>query len=492
MKRRDFLSAAASAGVTATVLPRFAKGATSQVLPCPPPTVSVGSGPAVTTACTAPAPGAAPSWWTNLADGTWTAIANSGAGRLSQVVPNPNPIVGALGGDATNLCSDWCGASVNQDTGEYMFVSHGGHSSWAGNEAYVLNVRAQSPGWVRITDPTPVTGSSQWVPAGSALGNTSAWPSGFKGRWLDGRPTSTHCSGEAYANGRVWFPMANSYSNEAGDGTNLLYTFNLNYGPLVAARQAGSPLAWTSANLGPWEIWGQVNNPDGTAVDTGAGSGLFTFGISTVDQATGDVWYWGGKGEAYPCAYQIHTTGVSGAAPPTYKVWRFPANGYAGGFRTWGIIAHDLRLAVLGNAYDQTIYTLDLTNPAAGLVHVTNTSGTGYWGAYQQYIQYSYAGGAYVAANQSIAIGDPINIGHTIYKLKIPTKVSGGKTVYNPSGQWVWTTINGGGTGPDGVTGGNTYTRWNTIMNMGDGRQAIIVCSDVNAVHVYKVPAAGI
>jgi hypothetical protein len=95
-----------------------------------------------------------------------------------------------------------------------------------------------------------------------------------------------------------------------------------------------------------------------------------------------------------------------------------------------------------------------------------------------------------VTANSSIAIGDPEIIGAQIYTLQVPTK--GSPRAYAPAGTWVWSSFTPNGSGPSSVPGHDTYTRWNTIRDMGDGRQAIIVCSNINAAHVYKVPAAGL
>lgn len=422
-----------------------------------------------------------PQWFSDLTDATWTAKANAGSARLSQVVPVPNPIWPSLGGAPSDLPANWCSSAVNPEQGEYIFCSHGGHSSWAGNETYVLNLRAATPAWKRISDPTPVTAGSPWVPNPPSTGAT--WPAAYKGRWLDGRPTSTHCSGEVYGNWRVFFPISNSYSNEAGDSDNLFYAYDLRDPAIVAARAANTPLAWTSANIGPWEWYGPH-----AGVTSGELNHL-TFGVSFYDPYTQKAWYFGGKGEFAPIAIAIDTA-FKGDGPPPVTIYRWPAVGVAGGFRTWVACAYDLRIGILGNAFDQTIYTFSLDNPSAGLTLVSNTTGTGYWGIFQEFIQYSYAGGIYSRENNSVLVGDPFNIGQTIYRLQIPTSGSGFNKTYNASGQWAWTSSVPTGTGPASVPGGNTYARWNK-MDMGNGRNAIVVCSDINAVHVYKIPQGG-
>jgi hypothetical protein len=472
MKRRDFLTAAATAGFAGAIGPRLARGA----VPCPPPALSVAGGQSVSTACTSASNGgAAPTWWKNLAPGNWAAIANGAGRRLTDVVPNPLPVSGYLGGAISDLAADWCSAAVNQATGEYMFIAHGGHSSWAGNEGYALAVRTESPGWKRLTDPTP----------------SSHWPDFTKegdGRMLDGRPRSMHSSPEIYANGRVWFPILNSVSSGAGGGVNRLMSFNLNHSGLVAARAAGAPLAWTASNLGPWEDWGQV-------MDSKTGSVLnlntYIFGSSVFDTKTGKIWYLGGKGEVDVYAISIDTNNVSASSPPKTQTWHWAPSFPTGEFDTWTFCADDLRLVVAGDAYRQHIAVMNADDPSAGWTKA-NVSGTGYYGAYQETVGYVFAGAAYIPQNNCAAIGDPKQIGRTIYKLQIPTKIVSGKKVYDPSGTWVWSTINGGGTGPDNVPGGQTYARWNVIRDMGDGNTAIIVCSDVNAVHIYKVPSSGL
>jgi hypothetical protein len=183
---------------------------------------------------------------------------------------------------------------------------------------------------------------------------------------------------------RLVFPVANSWSNGAGDSSNLFYSFNMRDSALLAARASNTPLAWTSSNTGPWTIHGQI-------LDHGAPADLtaLTFGSSSVDAVTGHVWYWGGKDDnvGYPSGIEIDPTTAS------YTLWRCPANGWAGAFRTWAVIADDLRLAVLGNAFDRKVYTLALTNVSAGFTEVTNTTGAGYWGANKGSIAYAEAGG---------------------------------------------------------------------------------------------------
>jgi hypothetical protein len=80
-------------------------------------------------------------------------------------------------------------------------------------------------------------------------------------------------------------------------------------------------------------------------------------------------------------------------------------------------------------------------------------------------------------------------MGGQIRKLVIPTTGS----AYNPSGQWVWSTISPGGATPTAAGGQGTYSKWNIVEDMGNGRAAIVFCGGISLpTFVYKVPVAGI
>lgn len=466
-----------------------------------------------------------PNWFRSLTPGHWTTIANSGSARLSQVLPTPRPLHPILGGADTDLACDWNGASVNPEAGEYMFINHGGHSSWAGNDGYALTVRADSPLWKRLSDPTPMAYvpdtsvcDAAVQPGASNPSNNRCWPGGTQqpeagtggalGRLLDGpgglgRPAATHSSPGGYGNNKVFFALSNSYSNSAGDGTNMFYAYDLRHPALVTARAANTPLAHTTANLGPYRIYGPVM--DGASpLNIAAGSGWFTFGSSAIDEYTQKLWYFGGKGAATPIAMATDTA-FKGDGPAPYTLYKWSApDGLAGNFFTWHAIAYDLRIGILGNSVDtsagagtstDTVYIFDLDNPAAGLTKITSFSGTGYWGIYQGFLGKCFAGGIYSREDNSVLIGDPNGIGAQIYKLKIPTSGSGFNKTYNSGGTWIWSNSTPSGTGPGylqgGATSGNTYTRFNK-MNMGNGLSAAVVCSDINAVQVLYIPTAGL
>lgn len=429
----------------------------------------------------------APAWWSALADATGTTIATAAGKRLSDVATSPPSVLSDLsGGAVSDILADWTSMAVNQATGELMMAGHGGHSSWAGNEGFLLAARDAVPGWKLISASTPVFNGSAQVYTTPEIGNNSTWPAGNRGRWKDGRPTAMHCTSEVYANGRIWYCGANSYSNQAGDGTaDYNPAYNLNFPALVAARAANTTLAWTASNTGPWEIWPPF---------AGMNFGTMSFGTGVYDPVTQTVWFLGAKGEFTIYAVAMNVANVSyPGTPPTYTVYQWTPSFNTGEFASWVAIAPDLRLLIAADSYDiaaqgrPNVSVMDLSNPGAWTK--MNTIGTPYWGPFSGNLA-SGAGAFYVQANNSLCIGHQANQPQAITKLAIPTKIVSGNRVYDPAGTGAFSQLPWPG-GPNSANS-NCYRHWNTVEDMGDGRQGIFVSDEVNAVHVYKIPAAGL
>jgi len=450
MKRRHFLASTSLAGA---ILPALALAAT----PCPPPDVSVSGGTTVTTTCDSGQdegpPGSAPAWFLNLPDATWSSIAVDGT--LSKVLPSPIP--DAHGGDRPGAITDaWTGAAVDQNRGEYIVAANGGHADYPGNEAYALALRSANPAWRRLTDPTP----------NDKLGDVTTQGNG---RYADGRPRAMHSTFETFADGRVWFPLQNSVTSNDGGTVNGMVAFNRDL-----LGSASSPLPWTAANLGPWEIHAQPQ-------PSGIWLGTVIFGVAAFDPVAHKIWALGGNSTNYTMYWSVDTTGTS-----LGKVTRYQSNQPFGHWGGWVAVAPELRVLVAGDHLKKVITVLDLNSPGSWK-EISNVSGAGYFG--------QGSGGVYIAANRTIAIGHPKAIGRTIQTLRIPTKVVNGQTVYDSAGQWVWGTRNPGGPTFSMPSGGNndSYSKWNIVQDMGNGQSAIVVLTDIHtATYVYKVPRAGI
>jgi hypothetical protein len=461
MKRREFVVAAASAGVVGGFLPARARGAT----PCPPPTISVEGGQSVSTGCVVAPPGSAPAWFLNTPEGTWTAIAGNSGQRIVDKLPGPVPFNGAgqVAGNPSSITTAWTGGAVDQTRGEYILCANGGHADYPGNEAYALSLRDATPSWRRLSDPTP---------NGSLIFNDSAGGPGALN--ADGRPRAMHSTFEVFANGRVWFPFQNSYASPSGGSSAGVYSYNRD-----ALGAGTSSLPWTSGNLGPWQIHSKINFPSIGFQDLSS----VIFGVAAFDRVTNKIWALGGNSANYTVYWSVDTLGASLGQS---QVW---SKGQSfGHWGTWVAVAHDLRILVAGDHLRNVITVLDLTKAgqSGDWQQVSNVTGTGFFP--------SGGGGVYLAASRSIACGDPRALGRGIRNLRIPTKVVDGQVVYDRNGQWVWTSLSPAGPNIS-VPPGNSapYSKWNIVENMGNGQSAIVLATDISGpTYVYRVPMAGI
>jgi fibronectin type III domain protein len=417
-----------------------------------------------------PARVTAPAWWTSLADGAVTTIAGGVGQRISDVFPSPTPST-PLGGEGIHGITDsWDGAAVDWKRGELLLIANGGHADYPGNEGYALALRAATPGWRRISDPTP----NSYLATYSSVNSVQTYG--------DGRPRSDHTSGwPTYLDGQVWFP-AQSATPAIGSAAPAAYSYNRDR---LGAALTPMPHSDNGGTINPFEIWGQIPGMAGTG-----SNGAFTFGCACADPYEHYVYAFSGFGYDRTTFYywRIKTLG-----PNKGQMQSWLANGgnpYANAH--WCICAPELRIAVIGDdSANQRIIVLDLTKvgQAGDLTPITNITGTGY---FQGGLGVGH-GAAYIARNNTIALGDPPNLGKTIYRLKIPTKTVNGRKVYDPAGQWIWSNFTPAGVTPQFAALERTFTKWNYVPDMGDGRDAIVYIGDTSTpTWVYKIPAAGI
>lgn len=403
-----------------------------------------------------PPPGeTAPAWWTSAPDGQWTAIAGTSGQRITDVLPSPVPSSGLSGENPASITKAWTGGAVDQRRGEYLLVGNGGHADYCGNEGYALSLRSETPGWRRISSPTP-------------NGSLGAVTSEGTGLYADGRPRAMHSTFECFGDGRVWFALQNSVTSGGGGSIMRSVSFDRD---ILGGASTPAPYA-----TNPWIVGNSLPlaslATDGTAL---------IFGVSAFDRVGHKVWGLGGNSANITSYWSIDTIG-----PTRGTITGYAAGKSFGHFGTWAVVAHDLRILVAGDHLRNAICVLDLDNPsgANAWTQVTNVTGTGFFAA--------GGGGVYVAKNRTIGIGDPRSIGNAIYRLAIPTKVTNGRVVYDPAGQWAWSNSTPAGPAISTI-GSGAYSKWNIVEDMGDGRSCIVYVPDIaGPTYVYKIPVAGL
>lgn len=414
------------------------------------------------------APGIAPAWFVSQADGTWTTVASVGV--LNNVLDTPTAAQ-SFGCHANAIFDSYTGFVVDQNYKEYIAAACGGHGDGADNAVYSLTLQTAVPAWRRLVDRTPDANMPM-----SNISNSNG------GVFADGRPRASHNANSCWADGKYWMPVLSAATSGAGNGADIVVSMDR-----AALGAASSPLAYNSGNLGPWKIWGSsgqnINNFSfGGCVFDSVNHKLVA--VANASAAAGGFWQF------------VNTTGGSIGVSTAFNtaVMVYPG---------WLACAPELGIVIAADAgFNGNICVLDI-NPASPTYNtwtvITNIIGTGYWPAVGAAFRASIAGcmwGAmYVAANKTIAVGDPFNIGGQIYKLKIPTTGGG---AYAPAGQWVWTnaTPTGGPTLADfhGAGGSNfCASKWNLVQDMGNGQSALVYCPHLLApTFIYKIPLAGI
>lgn len=481
MKRREFLSA----GLAAAVLPQIGRAASK---PCPPSTIGIVGGPTTNTSCAAQA--GAPAWFESMPENTWIAVAGGIGRRIYDV--RPNPAVGASnaafagGNGLAAVTTTWTGGCVDQARGELILAANGGHDGYYGNEVYACALKSEQPTWVRLTDPTPDSHlrkdatSSYGVPAF----NNDVGPQGY------GRMRSVHGYNRCcFGGGKVWYAGQDSYASGPGGSAMAVWWFDrdaLGDGPFPQPHVANEPFPWRFHGMaleqalypGPFEsspsafdrvgrkVWSLSNNADPVvvwSVDTQSGA------ISRYSGAVGAVRY-SGKQAIF------------------------------GGM--WAAIAHDLGVLIAPLFRTPAVAVLDLNAPERGFtVHAATPEidwdpnrrlGTGTYAVAPGEQAPGY-GASYQLATSSVLVGCPWMNGDRIRRLSVPTRVSGGNRIFDPSGTFVWSELRpspGGAalTFPSDYQG--SFGKFNMVEDMGNGRTALVVVTDVmGPVYVYKLPA---
>ncbi len=434
-------------------------------------------------------PPSAPAWFTALPSSQWGTVAAGGTINAVIQVPMPHSILSTEA--SSSICNAWVGGWVDPDRREYGLCANGGHGDYAGNENYAISLRAKTPAWRRLSDSTP----NAYMPPNDGSSGPNTFNEG-NGLYQDGRPRAMHNTFQTYGNRRVWMPAQNSVTSAGGGMYNRVVSYNRDFPALLAADDrrmfggAGSALAWTLSDLGPWALHGSTANVNGTGEK---------FGNAVYDPSDGYVYGLGGSA-ANNCLYWRVGTGAKGTTLGSNS-GRMGLNLPIGNFGTWAVcLPHIGTLGVIccGDAWTSSICILDCSKigqaDAWTTIPAGQISGTGYYYAPDD-VTYKTGGGggAYHALSRQILVGDPRYLGGQIYKLVHPnvTTVAG-----LLAGSWAWSTVSPSGATPATEATGTSsaaFSKWNIIPDMGDNRAALVfVGRTVGPVYVLPIPVGGL
>lgn len=506
MRRRDFI--AATAGIAGGVLSRAGLAAN---VPCPPATLRATGGTSVNAAC-GPA-GQAPRWfqdlpamqWTPLAGGPRMAAAWQRGNRLAEAVPPP-PYFNDYG--PRFLTAGWNGACVDPEQGEMIVALNGGHSARQENDAYALDLRGEVPGWRRIVDSTPLrdpASDAELLTRSRILdhnGKQYQSPTLVPGWTLDGphpgiafddrdpdlrlvrrRPRTLHtCSHYHYSNGKVWYPIMNSWDRGSGETSLVKLALDVD-----ALRRDPALGQWRYGDLGPWQYLGTIRE------QTGGGMDSYGFGVASLDRSTGRLWYVGQKSATY---WSMDTQGATAGQHRFYR----DAPPQKDLSSSAGAIAHDVRLTdrattslfVLMEQGSHRLWILDtaaagtgrdawsVVEPAGAAAlqwsHNLQRVVPGYVGHTAAYgMVYHAPGRCFLAYNC-----DQLPDRAVVRVLHMPLHGDG---TYDPRGTWRWSEVRLGSEGPDennptarGIGGGGgSYTRFNCIPDFAGTGEALLL-----------------
>ena len=390
----------------------------------------------------------APAWFSALPDKTWTRVATGGAGGATIYEVKPS---GTFGGSINPGLFAFSGACVDQTRGE-LLVHGGGHSDYSGNEVYALSLRASTPAWVRLVDPSPGVADVGSPPAGG--------PGQYNGDvGLNGWPAANHTSNNLlFANGRMWLPRVwGMYPSTWG-------TPRIFWLDRERLRWTAGPKWRTDAELaygGAYESYPSFYIAVDDAIITG----------STQDSGHG-------------IANQVKIDARTGAI---LARWTDNDLYYVGVMQSAkAVVLPGTRLAVLIHPYSggATVQVWDYTSSPPTLstpALVDSTGGLAGWKS-------EVTGAVYHAASGAILCG--AGGGEYIAAIPVPT---------NPkTGTWTAQRIT-----PANVASGSrivppsasyVYGRFNLIENMGDGRSALVYLpSDATAAtYVMALPTTGV
>lgn len=365
----------------------------------------------------------APSWFTSASDRHWlTPVGNT----LDAVKPSPVP----AGVGHRMICDAWTGGCVDQVNGEYILAANGGHGDYGGNEVYGVMLRAASPVWVRLNNPSTISGGTDALNSDMNYG--------------DGLPRPPHGYNRCvFGNGKVWYAGMDStypsgyYSKACYEFDRASLTWTFHGRPATGdAVWEGGPAAYDRVGNRVWSAAGYANDSGGYSVDA----------------SNGDI--------------------------TTYN-WTLGGNPFS---QAWSVVVWDRspRCWIVGSVNDAEIWILNLENVAAGWTQKTPT------GSPTGFIENS--GAVFHAPSNAILVYDH-TYGTSIRKLSVPDNPVTGNYSWSTITALGGATPPGSVSGDfNGV-----YSKFNLIEDMGNGQSAlVVVCSTTGSTYVYKLPRGGV
>lgn len=433
---------------------------------------------------------AVPSWFASQTEKTWAAVAGNVDQTLLYASQNPAQNGGqSYPGPGFDITKAYNGACVDQVRGEYVMAANGGHANYTGNEVYACKIRSETPYWYRLLDRTPWAQTSPPFVSGGSANSTANLPNaqgnipaGYAAMYQDGRMRAQHgWHSNIFANGRVWYPTQQSTTG-VGYSTPHAWSFDRTFSGLPQSPSR-SPLAWAN-NAGPWEWLGTSDTGNrGTSATSAVNWG--TQSPAAFDPVSGLIWYVRENAETGNWASLNTVT----EAITTY------GSGFGDNLAsTWATVVYDpsgsdlWRYLVVNTRNNPTrLYILNLKQATPTWSFVTVSSSAP---------NVTGLGAVYHPASRSILCYDASdgNRGGTITKVRVPT--SGNAYA---GGTWTVSTITPAGgsadpstgvpTGGGAAAGQYTWSKFNIINDMGDGRAALVVCMDITTpTYVYKLP----
>jgi hypothetical protein len=442
--------------------------------------------------------------WAPLAGGSSMPADWQRGMRLADTVPPP-PYAANSG--PRSLTTGWNGACVDAENMEMIVALNGGHAARQENDAYSLNLGAEGPGWRRIVESTPavdpVSGARYLTnePIRDPAGVVYQSPMLLPGWALDGpqpgiafddrdpdlrlirrRPRSLHtCSHYHYSNGRIWYPIMNSW--DPGTGETSLVKLALDVEGLRRDPSLGS---WRYGDPGPWQYLGTIAEQKSGRTDA------FGFGVGALDRSNGRLWYVGQRSVTY---WSLETRGASAGRHSFYN----DAPRDKDLSSSAGAIAHDVRksdgkttsLFVMMEQGSLRIWIFDTSLAGTGRAwtavvpdkatemqwsHNLQKHVPGYSGHPAAYgMVYEAAGKCFLAYNC-----DQMPDRAAVRVLRMPLRSDG---TYDPEGRWQWSEVRLGSVGPDennptaqGIGGGGgSYTRFNCMPDFAGTGESLLL-----------------